>query len=438
MLVNSMKEHNKRAALYAAISISLVPCFGLLTFPSVVSPPSLALYASAILGYIGLVLLLWMYVLGTKSVMGLWFTDLAPVLSIHKWIGKYGVVLIAIHPLLITYSYGESLLYSFIPKLDTVAERHILLGQIAFWLLIIIWISSAVVRDKLSWRTWKYLHFVTYVCLPFALLHVLDLGSQEQTHVLIKAYLLLLGLVLLAFSLLRMRSFLNLDRTRYIVVSQAKLTESDYSLRLRPLTSHRLTPKQGQYVYIKLGYLSEDHPFSVVRYDQATDEMVLAYRVFGMYTKELKKLQANSTVFLSRPYGSFMEELVSDDTTPVVYLAGGIGITPFADRIMQQGTIREQWLFAANRSRSSAVLIPTLKSALGDRCICVYNREDGSLGEGEEAGYITAVLLKKYLIDPTRFHYYLCGPPGMIAAMRSNLAALTVPKHAIHSEKFEW
>lgn len=40
MLVNSMKEHSKRAALYAAISISLVPCFGLLTFPSVVSPPS--------------------------------------------------------------------------------------------------------------------------------------------------------------------------------------------------------------------------------------------------------------------------------------------------------------------------------------------------------------------------------------------------------------
>ena len=67
MLVNSMKEHSKRAALYAAISISLVPCFGLLTFPSVVSPPSLALYASAILGYIGLVLLLWMYVLGTKT-----------------------------------------------------------------------------------------------------------------------------------------------------------------------------------------------------------------------------------------------------------------------------------------------------------------------------------------------------------------------------------
>jgi hypothetical protein len=56
----------------------------------------------------GIVLLLWMYILGTKSVMGLVFRDLAPVLKIHKWIGKYGTLAIFLHPVLITFSYGDT------------------------------------------------------------------------------------------------------------------------------------------------------------------------------------------------------------------------------------------------------------------------------------------------------------------------------------------
>ena len=223
-----MTEARKRTVIIFTIIASLVPSLLLMKPPTSVTTASVMLWLSAIVGYMGVVLLLWMYILGTKSVMGLLFQDLAPILKVHKWLGKYGTLAIFLHPLFITISYGEGWVYSFVPRFDSVANRHMLLGQIALWLLIIVYVTSALVREKLSFRAWKYLHWLAYISVPFALLHVPDLGSQEATSVVVKAYLALLALTFIAFSLLRLRSFLNLDRTTYRVSRQVQLTELDY------------------------------------------------------------------------------------------------------------------------------------------------------------------------------------------------------------------
>ncbi len=433
-----MKESTKRTIAIFDIIISLLPSVLLLQLPSIPTFRSIALWVSAVVGYMGIVMLLWMHALGAKSIMGMWFCDLAPVLSIHKWLGKYGTVLIFLHPIFITLSYGESWLYSFIPQLSTVAERHILLGQIALGILTLVWVTSALMRGKLSWRAWRYVHWLAYVSIPFALLHVPDLGSQEQAHILVKGYYAALVLAFCVISLLRLRSFLNLDRKQYEVTRIMRLTDLDYLLRLSPNSTALAPPRRGQYVYTKLGFISEDHPFSVTQYDETTGEITLGVRRSGMFTKQLEKLTEGSSVYLSGPYGSFTEDITERSDQPVVYLAGGIGITPFVDRIMRENGTREQWLFAANRTHDLAVLYQPLKKQLGDRAIAVYNTDDSELGPNEERGYITADLLRKYLTDPTKYRYYLCGPPAMMDAMRSVIISLGVVSANIRSEEFGW
>ena len=433
-----MTEKQKRIALIVAIIISLVPSVMLMHFPALVSPPSVALWLSAIVGYMGIVLLLWMYILGTRSTMGLIFRDPAPVLGIHKWLGKYGTIAIFLHPILITYSYGASWLYSFIPHTATQLDRRILLGQIAFWILVFTWVMSAYLREKITFRGWKYIHYLAYVSVPFALLHVPDLGSQERAHLLVKGYLFMLGLTFVVFSVFRIRSVLNLNRSPYRVVRHARLTDIDYLLTLRPNGGKAIRPRRGQYIYIKLGFLSEDHPFTVVRHDPTTDELMVAYRIAGMYTKELEKLEDGHEVLLEGPYGSFMEELSETSSTPVVYLSGGIGITPFVDRILSENDTREQWLFAANRNRELAVLYRPLKKELGDHAVAVYNALKEAPKPGEEVGYITADLLRKYLKNPLQYQFYLCGPPAMMESLRSTVESLGVAPSAIYSEKFGW
>lgn len=432
-----MSETDKRRALIALIAISLLPSVFLMQFPPAVNSQTLSLWGASVIGYAGITLLLWMYMLGTRSVTGLIFSDLAPVLRIHKWLGKYGVLAIFLHPLLAVYSYGYSLLYVIWPTAATTYENHVTLGRIAFWALVFTWVISALLRDRMAFRPWKYTHYLTYIVVPFALLHVPEVGIQEQTHVLVKGYLLMLGLVFAGFSVLRLRSIFNFDKFAYTVDQQLQITELDYLIRLLP-HGPTIVPSRGQYVYIKLGFLSEDHPFSVTQYEHATGEITLAYRTSGMYTRELAKLEEGHDVLLSGPYGSFTEELTPENDIPVVYISGGIGITPFVERILHEDKHREQWLFAANRSRDTAVLVPAMRKKLGARCVSIYTQPVGQLGAGEETGYLTAEILQKYIGVPNNYHYYLCGPPPMMAAARGMLDAIGVPSTQVKTETFGW
>lgn len=435
--MHHMQESTKRHILIGLIVISLMPAILLPHLPSLISVSSVSLYLSAIFGYVGIVLLLWMYILGARAITSIFFSDLAPVLKIHKWLGKYGTLAIFVHPLLVTWSYGESIIYSFIPLVGTWSERHILLGQLAFWILLTIWFLSALVRDKISWRTWKYLHYLAYICVPFVLLHIPELGTQQRSVPLVNAYLFTLIATYAIVTLIRIVSFINVGRTAYAITRHTRLTSIDYMMQLEPVGTRSITPKLGQYVYVKLGFVSEDHPFSVAQFDVQTGALMVAYRLSGMYTKELARVPVGSKVMLSGPYGSFTRAL-DRDARPVVYIAGGIGVTPFVGRILQDAGKREQWLFAANRSRDLAVLRKPLKDTLGRQAVWVYSRESQPLMQGEESGHITAGILRKYLGDLSNYQYCLCGPPAMMESMRHMLTSAGIAPGHVMSEEFGW
>ena len=105
---------------------------------------------------------------------------------------------------------------------------------------------------------------------------------------------------------------------------------------------------------------------------------------------------------------------------------------------MRESDTREQWLFAANRTRPLAVLYAPLKQRLGNRAVATYSRDMSELGPNEEHGYITYDLLVKYVTEPTKYTYYICGPQRMIDSMTSMLRDNGIARTAIHSEEFAW
>lgn len=432
-----MNEKSKRTLLIVAIIATLIPAFLLIEWPSTLTFSTFSLWLADSLGYAGIVLLLWMYILGAKSIMGLFFSDLAPVLSIHKWIGKYGVLAIFAHPLFVIFSFGESLLYSFIPNISTEYERHVTLGRISLWILLMTWFVSAIVRGKISFRSWKYLHYLAYICVPFALLHVPDVGSHYMSSSAVKTYFFTLVLAFVVVTVIRLRGLLNLDKVTYEVVGHTQVTDTDYVLKLRPTSERHVSPRRGQYVYIKLGFISEDHPFSVLRYSAESNVLTVGYRVYGEYTSVMSRTQTGETVYVGGPYGEFMAGYKTD-TRPTVFISGGIGITPFVDQIIDGNGKREQWLFAANRMKSSAVFLPELKPYLGNRLVSIYSREQSPLTTGEEPGRITTEMLQKYLGDLSQYSYYLCGPPEMMEDMKNMLTTRGVLGEHVYSEQFGW
>lgn len=436
-----MNKTIQQRILWAAVAVSCVPILTIVHFPIKVSAPSIALYLSAIAGYVGVVFLLWMYMLGAKSFMSLLFKDLAPVLHVHKSLGKWGSVAFLLHPIFVAYSYFDltltSLTYIVIPHIDTSFERHVTLGRLAFFIIIGVWISSKLLRKRLGFRAWKYLHYFAYISLPFALLHIPEVGSQYSAHNLTRVYYFGIVALLGLFTLIRVSGWLNLDRKTYTIVSHTKVTSEDYMLILKPLTAHWFRPKIGQYVYVKQGIISEDHPFSITYFDAETGELTLTYRVFGSYTKYLATLASGQNVSVMGPFGTFTRDITPDSTSPVVYIAGGVGITPFIQRIIDENNLRTQVVVTANRTHDSAILIPTLKKALGDKLVTIYSREQPQEPTGEY-GHISEEILRRRIANPQDYHYYLCGPQDFVAECKRILAAMSIPKHHVQEEEFSW
>lgn len=429
-----MNERIKRRMLWMLIGASIVPILLIIQLPTAFTLKAVSLYASALTGYAGIVLLLWMFLLGAKSVVGHVFKDLAPVLSIHKRLGKYGSIAILLHPLLIVYSYGESILYSIIPHIGTQFENHVTLGRIAFMLVAVIWVASILLRKNIGFRPWKYIHYFAYISIPFALLHVPDLGSQFIAHPIVKAYYLLLAGTFSVFFLIRLSAWLNFDRQRYEVVDHQQLTDTDFALTLRPLDTP-LMPEKGQYIYLKQGIVSEDHPFSATYCDPKNGDLTIVYRTYGAFTQFLTSLPLGEIVHVGGPYGLFTQDQPTDKK--LVYIAGGVGVTPFAQYILDGKTNDNQWLFVSNKTRQGAPLVPQLRRALGQRLVEFYTN-DVVQSDGSVIGRIRVDSLRERLGDLSKCSFYICGPPAMVKDMKRSLLEASVPALQVNIEKFGW
>lgn len=411
---------------------SLVPLL-FVRFPAYPTYQSVTLYVSAIAGYAGVVMLTWLYLLATRNLTKRVFRDQAALLKIHNWIGKYGTALIFIHPIFVVMSYGESLLYTVVPQIGTQFDNRVTLGRFALYALIIIYVSSALLRDKIAYRPWKYIHYLAYMMLPFAILHIPDVGSTFITSVAAKGFVVLVGLTFFTSSLFRLYAMLNLDRLEYVVQSNVQIAPNTYQLTLMP-QSRFITPAHGQFVFIKLGLISEDHPFSVVYARESDGMLVLAYKHYQMFTGEMKKLQPGSWVTIDGPYGTFTQEM--RDPAPTVFVAGGIGITPFVQHLLNDAD-QEKWLFYSNPAPENAAYMEPIRESLGSRAIGLYRTLPANTPHSEQA-YMEPQTFQRYLPDPTAYRYFLCGPPDMVKTATTSLRSLGVPPEAIHTESFSF
>jgi predicted ferric reductase len=301
-------------------------------------------------------------------------------------------------------------------------------------LVAVIWIASILLRKNIGFRPWKYIHYFAYISIPFALLHVPDLGTQFIAHPIVKAYYLLLAITFSIFFLIRLSAWLNFDRQRYEVVDHQQLTDLDYALTLRPLDTP-LMPEKGQYIYIKQGIVSEDHPFSATYCDPKNGDLTIVYRTYGAFTQFLTSLPLGEIVQVGGPYGQFTQDKPTDKK--IVYIAGGVGVTPFAQHILDGKTNENQWLFVSNKTRLGAPLVPQIRRALGTRLVEFYTR-DSSETDGTINGRIEVSTMREKLGDLANCSFYICGPPMMVEDMKQSLLAAAVPANQVNIEEFSW
>ncbi|RRD53089.1 hypothetical protein EII12_03080 [Buchananella hordeovulneris] len=416
-------------AVAALLGASLLLALPTAPLPHEWSLAATAYWASTICGYAGAMLLAWLLLLGSRPASRLLTTDYAQGIELHRQLGTWGTILIFAHPLLVMVGYSEDLAFLVVPDLSTATARAITLGRVALWLLLLVWFSSAVLRSRMTRRPWKYLHFTAYLALFFLVFHIPLAGFNFADRPYTAVYYWTLLALLLVAVVARLGGALGLGKHRFTITSNTELSPGVHELQLRRLGPRPFTPTPGQFVYLQLRPGGEEHPFSIVAWDAEEALLTVSYRVLGPFTRKLAN-QSTGTVRVTGPLGSFTHQIDGDRT---VYVAGGIGITPFVTRLLTENATREQWLVYCVRSPQHATYAPQLQAALKERYLPLYSEQ---APEGVATELPTAQRIMELIPAAPANRYFLCGPPAMTQSLTRGLRAAGVASNRIHTEEF--
>jgi len=172
-------------------------------------------------------------------------------------------------------------------------------------------------------------------------------------------------------------------------------------------------------------------------------ELMIATRMRDTaFKRALRAAPAGFRVRLDGPSGRLT--LHEDPARPAVFLAGGIGVTPFMSivRHAAHATLPHRlWLFYSNRRPEDAPFLGELRQLAtahpGFRFVpTMTGMEGSSLPWKGETGAIGAPLLGRHLEGVKSPIYYLAGPPGMVMGMQHLLDRLGVPEGDVRDEEF--
>jgi ferredoxin-NADP reductase len=160
------------------------------------------------------------------------------------------------------------------------------------------------------------------------------------------------------------------------------------------------------------------------------------------FKRSLKKIPLGTAVKIDSPMGSFM--LHKNPSKPAVFLAGGIGITPFISIVRQADHDRlphQLHLFYSNRRPEDAPFLEALQKSEKNNpnflLVCTMTAMSQSKKEWKgETGLIDKEMLSRHLTSLQGPIYYVAGPPAMVAAMREMLVGAKVDEDDIRSEDF--
>ncbi|GGB40443.1 oxidoreductase [Oceanisphaera marina] len=172
-------------------------------------------------------------------------------------------------------------------------------------------------------------------------------------------------------------------------------------------------------------------------------ELMVATRIRNSAFKQvLSSLEPGAKVTLKGPYGDFT--LPEQPPKSVVFITGGIGITPVRSMLLQamaEHYEQPMTLFYANRRPEDAAFLDELTQACANSAHCTLvatmsKAQQSSLSWQGEQGYVDQAMLERYLDDLSAPVYYLDGPPELVAAMKKMLSQAGVSEDQVRTEEF--
>ena len=328
-------------------------------------------------------------------------------------------------------------------------------GVLALILIAITIILTLYVR--LGHETFVYVHRIFGAALGLVALHVLlspGVKDGVDAHTYFLAALFVAGAAGYVYRSV-FGSVLVLRKT-YRVSGARSLDPYVIEITMSPMEDP-ISFRPGQFIFVTFysdEFNAQFHPFSVVPEDRSAiialrpgdireqfhpfsitsspreRDLKVSVKAVGDYTTAMQTLRAGATARIEGPYGNF--SYLAASSKKQVWLAGGIGITPFLS--MARSLSDDEYeidLFHGVKTRASAYFSEELAEI--ERSRPTFRL---FLVPEDEMGFMTADEIEEHSGDLTRRSFLLCGPPPMVESLTQQLVRKGVAPNEIHFERF--
>lgn len=230
------------------------------------------------------------------------------------------------------------------------------------------------------------------------------------------------------------------------LLKKEKIAEGTYSFYFERPPDFDFYP--GQFLKLILDIPEPDERgnsrfFSIASSPSEKEYLMLTIRIDrSSFKKELSTLSPGTEVKIDAPFGAFV--LNPQESTPHIFLAGGIGITPFRSMILYASDMNLSipiTLFASFRRTEDIIFQKKLtdiqkKHSWFKLFLTLTQPELSNKHRSENVGRISEELIKKNDHNYLSAKYFIAGPPNMVDDIIKIVKNLGVEETKIHREKF--
>ena len=349
---------------------------------------------------------------------------------LHKINGYFIAILVLIHFTKVSGTFEKNEL-----SLSTLHREATNLGNLLFWMIIIL-IAATIIKKigkktVLPYGAWKVSHklfIVVYLGVSFHFLAINKPyagGSSIDNFVIITA---LFGLVSLFY-----RGFSAMSYFDY-KISEIESNDEVTKLVISPDGRKKLTPKPGQFAFLsfpKVAGKKEKHPFTIAKSD-ADGSLTFYIKSAGDFTSSLNEnLNQDAKVRVEGPHGKFA--LAKKSGRRSLWIAGGIGITPFIAFASSNHTqTMQSSLLYVVKSRNQVLEVDTFTKLADANKEFNYNVIVTS-EDGRPTGNTITSLIPA---DCKEVDVYFCGPTSLRKSIVNILRAANIKINKMKYEVF--
>lgn len=363
----------------------------------------------------------------------------------HRLNGYAAFIFITLHPIFISNGYALTAGIGYAQQIVQLFYLHpsmplAFLASVLFTFVVAT--SMYIVRRKLKFEAWYYLHLLVYVAIVAGFFHQVTLGSDLLSDAIFRYYwyiLYLFVIIQLATSRFARIPFLYLKH-RFAVDRVTPETADASSVYIKGRNFASFDAKGGQFVLVRFlrpGMWWQEHPFSLSSVKTNDHGFRLTIKQLGDYTAQIPGIKPGTKVLISGPFGVFTNERSYHDKK--LFIAGGIGITPIYSMLEEShnnGSLNDAVLLYGNKKMSDTVFKEELERIADKKQLRVHHVLSTEKVGGVERGYIDEEKIRRLVGDIRDRDIYICGPSALLNSVLDCLKRMDIDSRYIHYEAF--